>query len=105
MSIQVKSIDVYGIHDRLRKDKSKEGKEVWNYVNQLNEALKRQQALTGEAIGKLTRVSKEAYELRQALDSLVRLKDYKDKIGKDDHYEKQQPLAWAEAKKMLGWKD
>jgi hypothetical protein len=53
MSIQVKSIDVYGIHERLRKDKTPEGKEVWNYIQKLNEALVRQQKLTAEAIAKL----------------------------------------------------
>jgi ABC-type uncharacterized transport system YnjBCD substrate-binding protein len=53
MSIQVKSIDVYGIEARLRKDKSKEGKEVWNYVKKLKEALERQQKLTADAIAKL----------------------------------------------------
>ena len=57
MSIQVKSIDVYAIHERLKKDKTKEGKETWNYVKQLNEALVRQQKLTGEAISKLRQLS------------------------------------------------
>lgn len=53
MSIQVKSIDVYGIEERLRKDQTKEGKETWNYVKKLKEALERQQKLTAEAISKL----------------------------------------------------
>lgn len=53
MSITVKSIDVYGIEARLRKDQSKEGKEIWHYVKALKEALGRQQKLTGEAISKL----------------------------------------------------
>lgn len=53
MSIQVKCIDVYAIEARLRADKTKEGKEVWNYVKKLKEALKRQQELTALAISKL----------------------------------------------------
>ncbi len=53
MSIQVKQIDVYGIEERLRKDKTKEGVETWNYVKKLKEALVRQQQLTSEAISKL----------------------------------------------------
>lgn len=105
MSIQVKSIDVYGIHDRLRKDKSKEGEETWNYIKRLNEALVNQQKLTAEVISKHTRVSKEVYELRQILDGLVRLKHYKDTIGKDAHYKMEQPQAWVKAKKILDWKD
>lgn len=59
MSIQVRSIDVYGIHERLRKDKSKEGKEVWNYIKRLNEALTRQQELTAHAISKLREYAKK----------------------------------------------
>lgn len=53
MSITVKSIDVYKIEDRLRKDKTPEGKETWNYVKKLKEALERQQQLTKLAISKL----------------------------------------------------
>lgn len=56
MSIQVKSIDVYGIEERLRKDKSQ--KDVWQYVQSLKEALKRQQSLTALAIGKLRECAK-----------------------------------------------
>lgn len=59
MSIQVKSIDVYGIEERLRKDQTKEGKETWNYVKKLKEALERQQQLTREVVGKLRSVSVE----------------------------------------------
>lgn len=57
MSIQVNSIDVYGIEARLRKDKSKEGKEVWHYVKKLKEALTRQQQLTALVISKLRQES------------------------------------------------
>lgn len=71
MSIQVKSIDVYSIHDRLRKDKSKEGKEVWNYVKKLNEALTSQQRLTGEAISKLRKVSPDMKLFKEARDTLL----------------------------------
>lgn len=53
MSIQVKSINVYGIEDRLRKDQTKEGKETWNYIKKLKESLERQQQLTAETISKL----------------------------------------------------
>jgi len=51
--MQVECINVYEIEDRLKKDKSKEGKEVWNYVKKLKEALKNQQNLTQLAISKL----------------------------------------------------
>lgn len=53
MSIQVKSIDEYSIMERLKKDKTKEAKEVLNYIRKLKEALKRQQDLTNLAISKL----------------------------------------------------
>jgi len=53
ISPQVKNIDVYAIEARLRADKTKEGKEVWNYVKKLKEALVRQQELTRLSISKL----------------------------------------------------
>ena len=56
--MQVKSIDVYGIEARLRKSKIKEDKEVLHYINQLKEALARQQELTGHAISKIKELSK-----------------------------------------------
>lgn len=57
MNPQVKSIDVYGIEERLRKDKDL--KDVWQYVKSLKEALVRQQELTGKVISKLKEVSRE----------------------------------------------
>lgn len=58
MCIQVKQIDVYGIEERLRKDKSKEGIAVWQYVKALKEAMKKQQELTALAINKLKEQAK-----------------------------------------------
>ncbi len=40
-------------------------------------------------------------ELMEALDSLVQLKDWKDRHGKDEHYEKHQPAAWDNARIVL----
>ena len=56
MSIQVKSIDVYGIEQRLRDNKDKE---TLNYIKKLNEALTRQQELTNMAISKLKRYAEK----------------------------------------------
>lgn len=56
MSTQVKSIDVYKIEERLRKDKDLA--DVWLYVKRLKEALVRQQELTGKAISKLREQAK-----------------------------------------------
>lgn len=58
MSIQVKSIDVYGIEDRLRKSKLPEDKEVLQYIKALKEAYKRQCDITQLAIKKLRSVTK-----------------------------------------------
>jgi len=59
MSIEVKSIDVYTIEDRMRKDKTKEGKENWKYVCALKEACERQTELTAKAISKIREISKK----------------------------------------------
>lgn len=40
-------------------------------------------------------------ELVEALNALVRLKDYKDKNGKDEHYILAQPIVWEKANKAL----
>ncbi|MGN6436892.1 MAG: hypothetical protein ACTHMM_10180 [Agriterribacter sp.] len=53
MNPTVKSIAVYKIEERLRKDKTKEGAEVWQYVTALKNALERQKQLTADAISKL----------------------------------------------------
>lgn len=37
----------------------------------------------------------------EVLKELVRLKDYKDKYGKDEHYEVEQPLTWEKARYVL----
>lgn len=39
--------------------------------------------------------------VREALENLVQLKDWKDKHGKDEQYEKHQPAAWEAARKAL----
>lgn len=49
MSIQVESIDIIAIKERLRK----EDKEAYWLVTKLEEGLKRQQELTALAISKL----------------------------------------------------
>lgn len=56
MSIKVKSIDVYGIKERLRKDGDKE---VLNFIRALQEALERQELLTRDAISKLKRYAEK----------------------------------------------
>ena len=40
-------------------------------------------------------------ELEDALIELIQVKDWKDKNGKDEHYEKAQPLAWENARKAI----
>lgn len=40
-------------------------------------------------------------ELVEALEALVQVKDWKDKHGKDEHYERSQPIAWGNARKAL----
>lgn len=56
MSIQVKSIDVYGIEERLRKDKDKD---TLNYIKSLKEAYERQRDLTNIAIAKIKRYAEK----------------------------------------------
>jgi len=43
----------------------------------------------------------EIIELGVALQTLVDLKNHKDKHGKDEYYFKQQPIAWERAKEIL----
>lgn len=64
MSITAKSIDVYGIEARLRKD----DKETWNYIKKLKEALTKQQELTGIAIGKIRELSTELRRIKDIAD-------------------------------------
>lgn len=59
MSIQVKSIDVYGIEDRLRKSKSKEDKEVLQYIKALKEAYARQGDLVKMCMSKIKSLTKK----------------------------------------------
>ena len=40
-------------------------------------------------------------ELEAGLEALVALKRWKDRYGKDEHYEKHQPAAWDAAKQLL----
>ena len=42
-----------------------------------------------------------APELLEALQTLVALKESKDKSGKDENYLKSQPIAWENAKKAI----
>ena len=56
MSIRVKSIDVYGIKERLRRE---EDKEVLNLIRALQEALERQELLTRDAIAKLKKYAEK----------------------------------------------
>ena len=40
-------------------------------------------------------------QVENALQELVKIKDYKDAHGKDDWYRAEQPRAWEEARKAL----
>lgn len=64
MSIQVKSIDVYGIEDRLRKDKSPEAKEIWQYIKALKESYQRQGDLVKKAMTKIRQQAEEIQQLK-----------------------------------------
>jgi hypothetical protein len=55
-----------------------------------------QQEQSGEAVRETERLA-----LAGALERLVELKDYKDAHGKDDHYEREQPEAWQQARDVL----
>lgn len=57
MSIQVKSIDVYKIEARLKKDTSKDGVETWGYVKALKESYARQGDLVKIAMKKVRELS------------------------------------------------
>lgn len=65
MNIQVKSIDVYGIEEKLRKDKDQ--KDVWQYIQSLKKALEGQQRLTNEAISKLRQLALENQKLKEQI--------------------------------------
>lgn len=41
-------------------------------------------------------------ELEAALGQLIACKTHKDAYGKDEAYEQQQPLAWEQARKVMG---
>jgi hypothetical protein len=56
MGIRVKSIDVYGIEERLRQAKDKE---TLQYIKALKEAYERQYLLTNDAISKLKRYAEK----------------------------------------------
>lgn len=64
MSIQVKSIDVYGIEDRLRKDKSPEAKETLQYIKALKENYHRQGDLVKKAMTKIREQAAEIQKLK-----------------------------------------
>ena len=42
-----------------------------------------------------------APDLLEALQNLVQLKEWKDRNGKDEHYEKSQPIAWDAARAAI----
>jgi hypothetical protein len=46
----------------------------------------------------------ENERLREVLENLIQLKDWKDKYGKDEHYTKHQPAAWDAARAALNQK-
>lgn len=52
----------------------------------------------GKANAKLIAASPD---LLKALQELIEVKDWKDKNGKDEHYEKSQPVAWKNAKAAI----
>jgi len=49
----------------------------------------------------LTKRFVASYDLLDALQQLIIVKEYKDKNGKDDTYLKAQPIAWDLAKKAI----
>ena len=42
-----------------------------------------------------------APDLLEALQNLLQLKEWKDKHGKDEHYQQAQPIAWEAAKTAI----
>ena len=56
--------------------------------------------ITDEAKAK-SKLIATAPELLEALQTLVALKESKDKSGKDENYLKSQPIAWENAKKAI----
>jgi hypothetical protein len=65
--VKVKQIDVYAIEERLRKDKSKEGVEVWQYIKALKNVNERQKELTNKAISKIKELATELANYRTPL--------------------------------------
>ena len=57
MSLQVNSIDTQELHKILKGNKTPEGKQIWNYVQKLNEALESQKDITKKAVGKVREAS------------------------------------------------
>jgi hypothetical protein len=54
-----------------------------------------------EAFAKAYQAAAPIDNVAEALERLVKLKLYKDKNGKDEYYEKEQPEAWLEAIRVL----
>lgn len=55
--MELNQFNVHALHERLRKDKTKSGKEIWEYVKKLNESLEKQKELTGLAIKKIKQLT------------------------------------------------
>lgn len=57
----------------------------------------------GYAAGSAACIQKDAEiaRLKKALLNLVHLKAHKETYGKDEYYEKEQPLAWQQATEAL----
>lgn len=54
-----------------------------------------------ERILSAARVFTASHDLLEALQNLVQLKEWKDRNGKDEHYEKAQPIAWDAARAAI----
>jgi hypothetical protein len=63
--------------------------------------VEHEKELKQEAREMIHELSKENEQLRNCLENLVQLKEWKDKYGKDEHYLINQPRAWDRAKEIL----
>ena len=68
--MQAKQIDTQAIIERLKKDKSKAGRGLLNYVNKLQLALIKQTELTATVLNKLKRTHSELNAINGVQESV-----------------------------------